>query len=273
MGRCMALGEGGCGPVTLYLGLDTSTEEIAVGLGRFTAEGVHLVGEVNLTAPRASLTHLVPSIQSLVASVGLEVRDIGAVIVGRGPGSFTGVRIGVATAKGIAQGLGVPLYGVGTLDAIAERFAGREGLVGVVGDAMRHEVYPALFRCANGRVTRLTSHSVVAPAEVAEGWLALDEPLVLAGNGLHKYADVFLSVLGGDASIAPETTWLPTGQSVLEAGWQANSSGAQGDGVVAALLPIYTRLSDAEVNEKLRSCAQAVAPASGVAGPDLEVRP
>lgn len=255
--------------MTLYLALDTSTEEIAVGIGRFTADGVQLLGEVNLDAPRASLTHLVPSIQSLVASLDHEIRDIGAVIVGRGPGSFTGVRIGVATAKGIAQGLGVPLFGVGTLDAIAERFAGRDGLVGVLGDAMRREVYPALFRCADGQVQRLTSHSVATPAEVAEGWLDLDEPLVLAGNGLAKYVDVFVEVLGDTATIAPETMWLPTGQAVLEAGWRARSTGTQGDGDVASLLPVYTRLSDAEVNERVRNGAGPASPASGVAGPGL----
>ena len=235
--------------MTLHLALDTSTEEIAVGLGRFAADGVHVIGEVNLDAPRASLTHLVPSVQSLVASLDLDIRDIGAVIVGRGPGSFTGVRIGVATAKGIAQGLGVPLYGVGTLDAIAERFVGRDGMVGILGDAMRREVYPALFRCVGGKVVRLTSDAVAAPDEVAAEWLAMDEPLVLAGNGLAKYAETFLAVLGDAATLAPEAMWLPTGQAVLEAGWRAKAAGAQGDGDAAALLPVYTRLSDAEVNE------------------------
>jgi N6-L-threonylcarbamoyladenine synthase/protein kinase Bud32 len=254
--------------VTLYLALDTSTEELAVGLGSFSAAGVHLVGEVNLDVPRASLTHLVPSIQRLVFSADLEVCDIGAVIVGRGPGSFTGVRIGVATAKGIAQGLGVPLYGVGTLDAIAERFAGRDGLLGVVGDAMRREVYPALFRCSNGEVTRLTPHAVASPAQVAEEWRALGEPLVLAGNGLAKYADVFVSTLGSAASFAQEAMWAPTGQALLAAAWRARAAGDAGEGDAASVLPVYTRLSDAEVNERIRSGAVVTNPASGVAGPE-----
>ena len=259
--------------MTLYLALDTSTEELAVGLGSFTPEEVHLVGEVNLDVPRASLTHLVPSIQTLVASAGLAVREIGAVIVGRGPGSFTGVRIGVATAKGIAQGLGVPLFGVGTLDAIAERFAGRDGLLGVVSDAMRREVYPALFWCSNGEVRRLTPHRVAPPEEVAQEWRALDEPIVITGNGLIKYGDLFASVLGDAVSLAHEAMWAPTGQALLAAAWRARAAGEEGDGDVASVLPVYTRLSDAEVNERLRNGSTEINPASGVAGPAGEARP
>ncbi len=256
--------------MTLYLAIDTSTEELAVGLGVFTAEGVHLVGEVNLDVPRASLTHLVPSIQRLLSSVDLETRDVGAVIVGRGPGSFTGVRIGVATAKGIAQGLGVPLYGVGTPDAIAERFSGREGLLGVVGEAMRKEVYPALFRCAGGQVSRLTPDEVVPPADVARQWAGLGEPLLLTGDGLEKYETLFISVLGDLASLAPEAMRAPTGQALLAAAWRARAAGEAGDGDPSSVLPVYTRLSDAEVNERLRTGAPVTNPASGVAGPASE---
>jgi len=259
--------------MTLHLALDTSTEELAVGLGSFTPEGVHLVGEVNLDVPRASLTHLVPSIQRLVASADLEVGDIGAVVVGRGPGSFTGVRIGVATAKGIAQGLRVPLYGVGTLDAIAERFAGRDGLLGVVSDAMRREVYPALFRCSNGEVRRLTPHRVAPPEDVAREWLALDEPILFTGNGLFKYADLFAAAMGASASFAHEAMWAPTGQALLAAAWRARQAGEQGDGDAASVLPVYTRLSDAEVNERIRNGSTPINPASGVAGPAGEARP
>ncbi len=253
--------------MTLYLALDTSTEELAVGLGTFTRDGVHVIGEVNVDVPRASLTHLVPTIQRLVLSADLEMRDVGAVVVGRGPGSFTGVRIGVATAKGISQGLDVPLFGVGTLDAIAERFAGHDGLVGVIGDAMRKEVYPALFRCESGALRRLTPHAVAAPADVAAQWRALGEPVLLAGNGLAKYAEVFSSALGDAGSLAPEAMWSPTGSALLAAAWRADAAGEMGDGHVSSVLPVYTRLSDAEVNELSRSGAPGPTPSSGVAGP------
>jgi tRNA threonylcarbamoyl adenosine modification protein YeaZ len=256
--------------MTLVLALDTSTEELAVGLGFFAESGVRVAGETNLDVPRASLTHLVPSITRLLESADIDLRDVDAVVVGRGPGSFTGVRIGVAAAKGIAQGLGVPLYSVGTLDAVAERFAGRDGLVCVVGDAMRREVYPALFRCVGGEVTRLTPDAVSAPAATAEEWAGLPGPLLIAGNGLRKYQQLFLDALGDKAEIAPEPMWAPSGESLLAAAWREWKADALGDGAPATVLPVYTRLSDAEENERAR-CGQAVpAPSSGVAGPPAD---
>jgi N6-L-threonylcarbamoyladenine synthase len=250
------------------LALDTSTEEVAVGLGSVGDAGVHLLAEINLDVPRASLTHLVPAIMRLLDSADLTVGDVEAVVVGRGPGSFTGVRIGVSAAKGIAQGLGVPLYGVNTLDAVAERFAEREGLLGVIGDAMRREVYPALYRSSSGDLTRLSPGAVASPSAVAEEWAALGEPILLTGNGLRKYAGVFTGALGGAAVLAPDALWTPTGESLLMADWRAMSRGAHGDGDPGTVLPVYTRLSDAEEAERARSGSRAPAPASGVAGPD-----
>ncbi|MDO8964702.1 MAG: tRNA (adenosine(37)-N6)-threonylcarbamoyltransferase complex dimerization subunit type 1 TsaB [Coriobacteriia bacterium] len=249
------------------LAFDTATEEVAVGIGEIHADGVHLLGDANVDVPRASLTHLVPQISRLLDSLDLQIGDIDAVAVGRGPGSFTGVRIGVATAKGVAQGLGAPLYGVGTLDAIAERFAGRDGLLAVVGDAMRREVYPVLFRCGAGAVMRLTPDAVAKPAEVAARWAdEIREPLLLAGNGLRKYADIFSDALGERATFAPEASWTPTGESLLLATWRAWSADELGDGKAATVLPVYTRLSDAEEDERARAGLPRALPGSGVVG-------
>lgn len=252
----------------LVLAFDTATEEVAIGLGAVRAQGVHAIAEINLDVPRASLTHLVPSISRLLDSVGRDIREVRAVIVGRGPGSFTGVRIGVATAKGVAQGLGVPLYGVGTLDAVAERYAQHEGLLGVVGDAMRKEVYPALFSCGGGKVVRLGPDAVARPADAAAEWAAgADCPLLLAGNGLRKYAPIFAEALGERASVAPESSWTPTGESLLLAAWRDREAGRAGDGDPAVVLPVYTRLSDAEENESARTGSRRLLTDSGVAGP------
>jgi N6-L-threonylcarbamoyladenine synthase len=254
--------------MTLTLALDTSTSMTAVALGEIGDEGVSLIAETNLEAPRAALTHLVPSIMRLLESSGHVIADVGAVVVGRGPGSFTGVRIGVATAKGIAQGLGVPLLGVGTLDAVAERFALSETLLGVLGDAMRGEVYPAAFDISGGRVDRIGPDEVSSPGRIAERWSALDRPLLLAGGGLRKYRSVFEDALGDKARVAPESMWAPTGESLLLAAWRARAAGTLGDGDPGTLLPVYTRLSDAEETERTGTGRSDGVSDNGVAGPD-----
>jgi N6-L-threonylcarbamoyladenine synthase/protein kinase Bud32 len=253
----------------LVLALDTATAECAVGLAMwpYDAEGQpRIVGETNVSTPRVALTHLLPMIERLLEECGHGIREVDAVVVGRGPGSFTGVRIGIATAKGLAQGLGAPLYGLGTLDAIAERFVGRDGLLAVVGDAMRKEVYPALYRCAGGSVERLTPDAVAFPTETAARWAEeITGPILLAGDGLAKYADIFASALGDRAEFAPEAMWAPTGGSLLQAAWRTGVEG-QG-GCAATMLPIYTRLADAEEAERSRVLSAGV-PSSGVSGPD-----
>jgi tRNA threonylcarbamoyl adenosine modification protein YeaZ len=254
--------------VRLVLALDSATTECAIGLG-LVPEGPgrpSLLGETNVATPRAALTHLVPMITRLLDECGKGIGDVDAVVVGRGPGSFTGVRIGVATAKGIAHGRGVPLLGVGTLDAVAHRFAGRDGLVGIVGDAMRKEVYPALFRCSHGEVRRLEPDSVCTPVVLAERWAeSVSEPLLLAGDGLAKYLDVLAGVLGERAEVAPESMWRPTGASLLEAAWQGRAW--EQSGAPSEVLPVYTRLSDAEEAEAARRGTPARVDVSGVAGP------
>ncbi len=257
------------------LAFDTATEVVAVGVGTWPEEGEDgapaLLGELGFTAPRAANTRLLPSISALLQTLGLDPADLDAVIVGRGPGSFTGVRIGVATAKGIAQGLDVPLLGVGTLDAIAWRFSGRDGLLGVLGDAMRSEVYPALFRCGGGRVARLSPHAVSDPATVAARWSAETEGrLLLTGNGLAKHAAVFLDALGERAVLAPEPSWGPGGAGLLEAAFAGRADA--GSGSPGELLPIYTRLADAEETEARAGGRAAGLTDTGVAGPGKETR-
>jgi N6-L-threonylcarbamoyladenine synthase/protein kinase Bud32 len=250
--------------MTLVLALDTATEECAVGLGEWDGAAMTVLGETNLDVPRSALTHVVPAIDRLLKDCGARIDGVGAVVCGRGPGSFTGVRIGVATAKGIASGLAVPLYGVGTLDAIAGRFEEHDTLVGVLGDAMRKEVYPALFRCRGGRVKRLTTYEVTAPEVVAARWATEtgDERILLAGNGLAKYADIFTDALGDRAQLTPRADWTPTGASLLLHAYAGASapSGAgpeAGDGDPGTLLPIYTRLSDAEEAERAKLRARS----------------
>lgn len=248
------------------LAFDTANEVVAVGVGRVgvqdegscafvlapcSQEGIVATKEV--AAHRASNTVLLHEVDALLAESGVSKEEIAAVVCGRGPGSFTGVRICMATAKGMASALEVPLLGVSTLDAVAWNAwaSGVRGRVLVAADAMRKEVYPVLFDIDDQGVRRLTADTVVkaadAPSWVSEALRTLganqnqDSALdAILGDALVKYADIF-EPLG---ALADESLWAVSGRGLLLA--------ERAGGNPATLLPVYTRLSDAEENERIR---------------------
>lgn len=265
-----------------FVAFDTSTDHVALAVGDLDDPHATLAS-ADFRAPRAANTVVLLAIERLLESIGLTPAALAAVAVGRGPGSFTGVRIGAATAKGLAHGLGAPLVGFGTLDAVAHA-ARAEGLIGVLGDAMRGEVYPALFRAHAGSVARLEADRVARPTEVAVEWAALGEQVLLTGNGVAKHQDVFTDALGPRATFAAEGLRAPDGESLIAAVWSEAGertlrsvvslevAAARDAAHPGALLPVYTRLADAEEAERVRLGAPGRLPADGVAGPG-EARP
>ncbi len=243
------------------LAFDTANEVIALGLGQLLPEErqIELVAETKVAAHRASNTQLLPRIDALLGEVGVQRADVGCICVGRGPGSFTGVRIALATAKGIASALEVPLAGVSTLDAVAwgAWARGTRGRLLVVADAMRKEVYPAWFELSAEGAARLTPDRVIKAEAFADSLVNVDETgpeeRAIAGDALGKYSELFAQA----GEQLPETLWTPSGAGLLlalQAAWRSGEA----DPLDAArhnpgiLLPVYTRLSDAEENERKR---------------------
>ena len=154
------------------LAFDTANEVIAVGVGVLheEAHAIELVAHAEIEARRQSNTQLIPRIDALLAENGIARGDIACVCVGRGPGSFTGVRIAMATAKGIASALEVGLVGVSSLDAVAWGVweFGARGEVAVVADAMRKEVYPVRYLVDDAGAHRLEADRVVKADLAAE---------------------------------------------------------------------------------------------------------
>ena len=235
------------------LALDTASTQTVLALADLdeVSGEATLLASCQVDAPRQANQVLLARAALLLEEAGFVTGDVDAVAVGRGPGSFTGVRIGVATAKGIACGLGVALYGVSTLDSVAWRAwrAGVRGRLGVVADAMRKEVYPVRYELDDAGITRLEPDTVAKPAQVAQAWAGEEDDITLTGDGLLKYAEFFE---GAPFAFAPEELWLPDGQSLVSAFAQAFATGKAGSGDAAALVPVYTRLSDAEENEQAR---------------------
>ena len=249
--------EGASERARYVLAFDTANEIIAIGLGvlRASSQAVEVVASVEVEARRASNTQLLPRIDEALTAHGVAREDIACVTVGRGPGSFTGVRIAMATAKGVASALEVALVGVSSLDAVAWNAwaAGERGPLAVVADAMRKEVYPVRYLLGDEGIERLEADRVVK-AELAAEELAADEAsLQVTGDALRKYAELFAAC---GATLAPEL-WTPTGRGLLlalQAAWRAGEADPfdahRHDPAFA--LPVYTRLSDAEENERIR---------------------
>lgn len=240
------------------LAFDTANETVAVGVGEVVDGRMDAAASPvachEVAAHRASNTVLISEIDAVLAEAGVSKDDIAAIACGRGPGSFTGVRICMATAKGIASAMEVPLFGVSTLDAVAWNAwaEGVRGRVLVVADAMRKEVYPALFSLDDQGVSRLTTDAVVkavdAPDWVVEAVAAAfgeaGAPLQILGDALAKYESVFAEL----GTLLPNTLWSVSGRGLLLA--------PRMGGNPATMLPVYTRLSDAEENERVRLAKQ-----------------
>ncbi len=244
------------GPLTV-LAVDTSTDMLACAVARIAAQadgahGVDVLASGDHLCRRHANEQLVNTALDCLSQAGLAMGDVDAVLVGRGPGSFTGVRIGIATAKGLACGLGSALFGASTLDAVAwgAWAAGERGLLAVVDDAMRGEVYPGVYLLDDAGAHRtFDAERVVAADDAVEELVSRADAaeLSLTGDGLKKYRDRFEAA--GLARVLDESLWHPTAQGLARA-WAA--SPVRGSGDPALVLPIYTRLSDAEENERKR---------------------
>lgn len=163
---------------SFVLAFDTANEMISIGLGKLDRKNKRIehVASQEVGAFRASNEKLVPEIAALLEKLNISREQIACVVCGRGPGSFTGVRICLATAKGLAIGLGVALFGVSTADSQAWQLwlDGVRGPVLVLGDAMRKEIYPVRFELTDEGVTRLNADMVIKAEAIGE-WLGSAE--------------------------------------------------------------------------------------------------
>lgn len=173
------------------LAIDTSTPRGSVSL----LEGRELAGELRLFSLETHSARLLRSIDFLLASVGWDLAGIGLVAAGIGPGSFTGIRIGVSSALGLAQVLSVPFAGISGLDAIASQKGLPDGRLGIVMDAQRSQVYFAEYRKSHYHVRRLGTPILSDPGSLAQH---VDlRGLYLAGEGAQRYgAELGLSETG-----------------------------------------------------------------------------
>ena len=198
------------------------------------------------------LTHsqtLMPMIAAVLRDTETAVKDVGLFAVSAGPGSFTGIRIGVSSVKGLAMPLGTPCVGVSTLEAIARNLEHAEGTVCAVMDARCGQVYNALFAARDGSLERLTPDRAASLAGLAAECENLPKPLFLVGDGANLcYNETRFRDLG--AVLPPEPLIYQRACGVSKA---AEAAYRQGMAVApAALMPVYLRPAQAERSLKKR---------------------
>ena len=190
----------------------------------------------------SGLTHsrtLLPMGEDMLKNAELTLGDVDLIAVAHGPGSFTGVRIGVSMVKGLAWAADKPCVGVSTLEAMAWHGLAAGGLICPVMDARRSQVYNALFRMEDGRPVRLTEDRPIALTELAEELRAYKERVFLVGDGAELSFRT-LSALSLPCDLAPENLRMQSAWGVAMAAMDKEPGSAD------SLLPVYLRLSQAE---------------------------
>ncbi len=221
------------------LAIDTATPRVAVAIG----EDGRVAGEVHLTSRRRHAEQLAPAIRYLCEQTQVQLTQLAAIAVGIGPGLFTGLRVGVTTAKVMAQGLRVPVVAIPSLDLVAYplRHAGR--VLCVVLDARRHEVFSARYVPVPGGVQRISEYTVGPVGELLAELVADGGDVLLAGDGVQRYRDEFATLERADHAGAE---WeAPSATALIElATGRVEREEFTSPWDVA---PLYLRKSDAEL--------------------------
>ena len=188
---------------------------------------------------RSHTSSLPALVEHVLGEAGLRIDDVDAIAVSIGPGSFTGLRIGLALAQGLAFAGGLPCVGVPTLEALAWSADATPGeTICAAIDARKQEVYAALFAATPEGPRRLTPDLALAPTALAERLVA---PCVVVGDA----GEVYGRILGARATLRPFVTHHPRGGTVARLGWERlRAGGAVNPG---ALEPVYVRPPDAEL--------------------------
>jgi tRNA threonylcarbamoyladenosine biosynthesis protein TsaB len=221
-----------------------AVESATLSGGAAILDGDRLLGEITLNIAITHSERLLAAVDRLLADCGLAPADLEGLAVSVGPGSFTGLRVGLATVKGLAMALDLPIAPVPTLDALAARLPFADAPVCPILDARKNEVYLSLYRWRGDRMCRERDY-LALPPELAAA--ELTAPVILLGDGIEACRP-WLDKQGDGIRIAPAAQRLPAAATVAELG---HAVLAAGEGVGAeSLAPLYLRPSEAELKAR-----------------------
>ncbi|MDH5202416.1 MAG: tRNA (adenosine(37)-N6)-threonylcarbamoyltransferase complex dimerization subunit type 1 TsaB [Nitrospirota bacterium] len=225
------------------LAIDTST---MLGGIAITDDSLGLIAEVRLNVKSTHSERLMTEIDHILRQAGLTLSDMDVFAVAIGPGSFTGLRIGLSTIKGFSYATGKPIVSVPTLEALAWNFSYSRYPVCTMLDARKKEIYAALFKWDNNGFVRLIDEVSTKVKEfLGNVKLLTNEFVIFTGEGSLLYRDKIIEGMGGKAIIAPHEKIIPSPANVAFLGLQKAREGNFSEPI--SLVPFYIRRSEAEI--------------------------
>jgi len=215
------------------LAIDTSALTASAAI---LADGI-LIGEISTTTKLTHSQTIMPMIDELLKRVSLDITDIDLFACSEGPGSFTGLRIGIGTIKGLAYGLGKPVVGISTLEALAHNIDVTDLVICPVMDARRGQVYNGLYRYNNDKIECITEPRALSVEELCE---ELTEKTIFVGDGVNVHREKIKELLGGKAVFAAPHNLLQRAGSVAYAALDKEAVSAED------LTAVYLRKPQAE---------------------------
>ncbi|MDQ3955514.1 MAG: tRNA (adenosine(37)-N6)-threonylcarbamoyltransferase complex dimerization subunit type 1 TsaB [Actinomycetota bacterium] len=195
----------------LVLGIETSTPQASVAIG--SEQG--LVASALVSRGASHNEFLLPAVRFCLDEAGLGFRNLGGVAASLGPGLYTGMRVGLATSKALAQALSVPIVGMSSLDLVAYEVRHTQKTICAALDARRGEVFHAFYKASPGGIQRMSEYQVEKPEKLAVGLASRPEEVLLVGNGALLYREAFQD-LGSVVEVGTMSHAFPDARSLVE---------------------------------------------------------
>lgn len=213
-----------------------------------------LIGQYVLNHGKTHSQKIMPMIEELLHDTGLKIGDIDVFAVANGPGSFTGLRIGAATIKGLAHAVNKPVVGISTLDGLAFNLPFCQHLISPIMDARREQVYNALYQWSGGTTQRITDYRAISVEELIEELMKRQEKVVFTGDGVPVFKGQLMKKLGSLCEFAPPNCSMQNAASIAALALKKAAMGEVESYMTFA--PFYLRKSQAEREYEERCCKE-----------------
>ena len=190
----------------IVLSMDSSSLVTTVAL----LKDEHILGEFTINFKREHSVILMEKVEELLKDCEVDINDVDGFVVSKGPGSFTGLRIGMATVKGLSMGSNKPYVSISSLDALAYSLLNFDGLICPIMDALRDSVFTCIYKNIDGKLTKVIDYSALSLEELATKLNSLGEKVIFTGDGVYKHKDYLLANI-------PKAIFAPNHLSIIKA--------------------------------------------------------